>query len=193
LCGKRPFEGTTTRVLTSIMTKQPNAPSTIVPDVDRELERICQKAMARQQSDRYASAAELVAELEHWLNRQMSVEPPISSAFEGPFGSSASCEETVILADESGENLLVRDHNTLAELLGRIKPLAIQIAIGATTVASAFFCGMQARTPEAIPSSSQQVTLESTGSSPEKSNSIRIIMPSNDANDVQIEWSSTRL
>ncbi|WP_437610414.1 serine/threonine-protein kinase [Sorangium sp. So ce834] len=40
------------------------------PDVDPELERICRKALAHAPGDRYATAAELHAELERWLRER---------------------------------------------------------------------------------------------------------------------------
>ncbi|AUX28538.1 MULTISPECIES: serine/threonine-protein kinase [Sorangium] len=40
------------------------------PDVDPELERICRKSLAHAPADRYATAAELHAELERWLRER---------------------------------------------------------------------------------------------------------------------------
>ncbi len=45
----------------------------VVPDVDLELARICDRAMARFPGDRHSSAAELQGELEAWLRKRAEV------------------------------------------------------------------------------------------------------------------------
>jgi Tfp pilus assembly protein PilF/tRNA A-37 threonylcarbamoyl transferase component Bud32 len=68
LTGGAAFQGTNVRELLQRVRRgtflPPRAVKTSVP---RALEVICLKAMAHQPADRYASAQELAAELEHWL------------------------------------------------------------------------------------------------------------------------------
>lgn len=46
----------------------------VMPDVDPELARICDRAMAGEPEDRYPGAAEFLVDLEHWLEK--NGEPP---------------------------------------------------------------------------------------------------------------------
>ncbi|MEZ6186540.1 MAG: serine/threonine-protein kinase [Planctomycetota bacterium] len=64
LTGRAPFQGRTPiTVLQQVMTQAPPAPSSLVPDVDKDLERICLKALAKRQDDRFPSARALRAAL----------------------------------------------------------------------------------------------------------------------------------
>src|SRR5262249_27843258 len=63
LAGRVPFEGTLGSIMAQIATVQPAAPSTVRAGVDRRLEAICLKAMAKKPADRYATMGELAAAL----------------------------------------------------------------------------------------------------------------------------------
>jgi len=66
LTGKTPFEGTMFEMVRQIATEAPPPMSTRAPDISvpPELERIALKLLATRPEDRYASAAEVIAELE---------------------------------------------------------------------------------------------------------------------------------
>ncbi len=64
LCGRRPFEGSNIRELAAqIGEREPRPLRLIDPNVPRELERICLKAMSKRIGDRYTTAADLAEEL----------------------------------------------------------------------------------------------------------------------------------
>ena len=70
LAGQRPFRGTYTRVLGLILTQEPALLGAIRPEIDRDLELICQKAMAKNIEERYASMQALAEDLETWLAKR---------------------------------------------------------------------------------------------------------------------------
>ncbi len=68
LLASRPIHtGSVTRVLFKLMHEAPTLPSKIHGDVDRKLEEICLKAIARQPEDRFATAAEFAEALARFL------------------------------------------------------------------------------------------------------------------------------
>lgn len=67
LCGQRPFEGSAMSVLGKIAVIEPPKPGDLVEGLDPTLAAICQKAMAKQVEDRFASAGHLAAVLAAWL------------------------------------------------------------------------------------------------------------------------------
>jgi eukaryotic-like serine/threonine-protein kinase len=69
--GRRPFDGATqTAVFSSILTAEPIPPSDLRPSLPLDLERILDKALAKDSDLRYQSAAELKADLLH-LQREV--------------------------------------------------------------------------------------------------------------------------
>jgi serine/threonine-protein kinase len=63
-CGQLPFKGTTTMELYMAHLQQPpTRPSVLWPDIPRPLEAIILKCLEKKPADRYASAAELLADL----------------------------------------------------------------------------------------------------------------------------------
>ncbi len=70
LCGERPFEGPAAAVVSMVIHQDPPSPRTREPAVPRDLETICQKAMAKRPQDRYASCGELAGDLRRWLNNE---------------------------------------------------------------------------------------------------------------------------
>ena len=68
LTGRRPFEGTTSaEVLHAIANARFLSPRTACPGVPPELAAVCERALMREPSQRYASAKELAAEVSAWL------------------------------------------------------------------------------------------------------------------------------
>jgi WD40 repeat protein len=70
LCGKLPFEGSWSSVLRRVAHELPEAPSRRALGVPADLETICLHAMAKERESRYASAAELGADLRAFLNHE---------------------------------------------------------------------------------------------------------------------------
>jgi serine/threonine protein kinase len=67
LTGRLPYEGSILQLLRQMADARPKRPSQIRPDLDRRLEAICLRAMARTPGQRYRSAAELAEALERYL------------------------------------------------------------------------------------------------------------------------------
>jgi Flp pilus assembly protein TadD len=68
LTGRPPHVGPSPlEVLVRVLDQDPAPPRELNPRVDRDLEAICLKCLARRPGERYASAAALAADLEHWL------------------------------------------------------------------------------------------------------------------------------
>ncbi|HEY3969133.1 MAG TPA: protein kinase [Planctomycetaceae bacterium] len=72
LTGKRPFRGSTQNELFhQVIAIDPQHPCELDGTVAGELERICLKALSKRAADRYSTADELAADLQHWQR-----EPP---------------------------------------------------------------------------------------------------------------------
>jgi serine/threonine protein kinase/class 3 adenylate cyclase len=67
LAGRVPFQGATTAVLVQVVHDDPPPPSMYRSDLDRRLEAICLKAMAKKPVQRFASMAEFAAALDGYL------------------------------------------------------------------------------------------------------------------------------
>jgi serine/threonine-protein kinase len=81
LTGAAPFEGDNALViLERVRSGRPAPPRQRAAGVPAALEAVCRKAMAREPADRYATAAELAAEVERWL-----ADAPVS-AWREPWG-----------------------------------------------------------------------------------------------------------
>lgn len=66
LCGRLPFQGSLTTILAQILSSTPLPPSEIRCDLDKGLEVICLRAMARNPGDRYPTMAALAEALEQF-------------------------------------------------------------------------------------------------------------------------------
>ena len=79
LTGRVPFDGARplAAVLYDIVHTEPAAPRRINPDVPRDLETICLKAMAKEPADRFATAGAFAEELRRWRDGESpTVRPP---------------------------------------------------------------------------------------------------------------------
>ena len=75
LTGRQPFEGPDVRQLCErIASTDPIRPRSIDPELPEELERICLKALAKNSTERYATAGELADDLDSWLDRRDSLD-----------------------------------------------------------------------------------------------------------------------
>jgi tRNA A-37 threonylcarbamoyl transferase component Bud32 len=75
LTGQLPFRGTPARMARGVMYEEPSPPHTLRPDVPRELETVCLKAMAKRPEARYASCRAMAEALGVWLGTE-----PIAAA-----------------------------------------------------------------------------------------------------------------
>ena len=78
LTGKRPFAGSPHAVIEQLLGKEPPAPRSLRPEIPPDLEAICQKAMTKEISGRYASTAELAGDLACFLRGDATLARPIS-------------------------------------------------------------------------------------------------------------------
>ncbi|WP_436716164.1 protein kinase [Roseiconus lacunae] len=71
LVGRRPFEGDSISLLSSIVHDEVPRPTDLKSTVPLPLEQICLKAMSREASDRYSDCDELADDLQRWLNGEL--------------------------------------------------------------------------------------------------------------------------
>jgi serine/threonine protein kinase/formylglycine-generating enzyme required for sulfatase activity len=68
LTGRKAFEGTrSAEIYDAILHSDPRPPRQMVPDVPRELERICLKSLSKRMSDRYSTGHDMADDLLQWL------------------------------------------------------------------------------------------------------------------------------
>jgi serine/threonine-protein kinase len=67
LTGRPPFEGDLAEVIAGVQQGRFTAPRRLDPAIDRPLEAICEKAMAKKPADRYGSPRALAEDLERWM------------------------------------------------------------------------------------------------------------------------------
>ena len=83
LTGRRPFRGDShTEVMNQVATVEPRPPRQIDDTIPRELERICQKALAKRASERYSTARDLAEDLRHFLHTEAAA--GLSASTPGP-------------------------------------------------------------------------------------------------------------
>ncbi len=71
LTGRVPYQGTSElELMFRILQEEPPRPSTVRPEVPKELEAICLKAMEKERGGRYRTAQEMAEELGRWLANQ---------------------------------------------------------------------------------------------------------------------------
>jgi serine/threonine protein kinase len=81
LTRRKPFRGDTrTEVMDQIATAEPRPPRQIDETIPRELERICQKALATRASERYSTGRDMADDLRHFLASDEASELPASAS-----------------------------------------------------------------------------------------------------------------
>jgi eukaryotic-like serine/threonine-protein kinase len=94
LSGRRPFEAQAHRELDDeIQYRDPWPLRMRDSGIPAELDRICQKCLAKPVSERYASAAELADDLRHWLRGSQPVSSPVKRTLLVPKGLRSFNEE----------------------------------------------------------------------------------------------------
>src|SRR5262249_55470590 len=83
--GRVPFDGpTTSDVIVSILEKEPAPLARYAPEAPAELERIVRKALAKDRSERYQTAGEVLIDLKN-LNQEIELQARLSAG--GPADS----------------------------------------------------------------------------------------------------------
>lgn len=77
LTGQRPFDGPAHAVIARVVNEAPESPCALDPDIPRDLEAICLKAMAKQPQDRYPSVKDFASDLERWLDGDVTEARPV--------------------------------------------------------------------------------------------------------------------
>ena len=67
LCGETPFSGPPTVLIYNIVSQEPPSPRAGNPQIPRDLETICLKAMCKAPHERYTSCEDLADDLRRWL------------------------------------------------------------------------------------------------------------------------------
>jgi serine/threonine protein kinase/formylglycine-generating enzyme required for sulfatase activity/tetratricopeptide (TPR) repeat protein len=94
LTGRKPFRGDSRlEVMNQIATTEPRPLRQIDDTIPRELERICQKAMAKRSSERYSTARDLADDLRHFLEALGPTAAPVAPSTVVP--RPASTQEAV--------------------------------------------------------------------------------------------------
>ncbi len=107
LTGKAPFQGTTSEILASVMRDDLMPPSQHRPDLPPGLELVVLRAMAREPSQRYQSARELLAALEPFLPAQSMLadkvhQTPTTEAAEPPSETISLSSLSSVVVPEAG-------------------------------------------------------------------------------------------
>jgi eukaryotic-like serine/threonine-protein kinase len=81
LTGRKPFRGDTRiEVIDQIATAEPRPLRQIDDTIPRELERICQKAMAKRASERYSTGLDMADDLRHFLDTDAASGSPAAAS-----------------------------------------------------------------------------------------------------------------
>ena len=67
LCRQTPFSGPPSVLIFNAIHQEPPAPSSLDPEIPRDLETICLKAMAKRAGERYANCGAMADDLRRWL------------------------------------------------------------------------------------------------------------------------------
>ncbi len=77
LTGELPFRGNQRMLLHNVIHNEPRSPRSLNDRIPRDLETICQKAMAKEPSRRYQTAQAMADDLTHYLNGQSIAARPV--------------------------------------------------------------------------------------------------------------------
>jgi tetratricopeptide (TPR) repeat protein len=77
LTGELPFRGNSRMLLHQVLHDEPRPPRTLNDQVERDLETICVKAMAKEPARRYATASDFKADLDRYLSGRPIIARPV--------------------------------------------------------------------------------------------------------------------
>jgi serine/threonine protein kinase len=125
LTSRCPFKGPEAFVLGQVLFVEPEPPSIHRPDLDPRLESICLKAMAKRESERYASMSELAAALSEYLRRGSPCQPSATTV--EPVVSESSPSRPYD-TETSGETVACRDAvQSAGQATGRVNESPVQV------------------------------------------------------------------
>ncbi len=103
LTGRLPFDAPDLRVLFyQILMVPPPSPTTLRADLDRELEAVCLKTLAKEPKERHTGMAELAADLDAYLRGVAARQPPAMTVEKVP-----ASEELRVACPQCGRRLKV--------------------------------------------------------------------------------------
>jgi hypothetical protein len=124
LTGQPPFVGgTTMETLRQVLDKEPRRPSTMKPGLDRDLETICLKCLAKEPSRRYGSAEALTGDLERWQRHEPILARPVAgweraAKWVRRHPLAASLSAITLLAVAASVGTLIRANNRICAAQG---------------------------------------------------------------------------
>ena len=125
LTDRRPFRGASTaEIFDNVKHRDPKPLRQIKPEIPGELERICLKCLQKRQTDRYASAAELLEDLAVW-SRQPSAAVVAPSPVATPTAEAAS-SVTPEVAQGAGSTAAPSDTKSDKQSAPRIVPKGLR-------------------------------------------------------------------
>lgn len=158
---RRPFGGESYNdVLYKILTVPFPAPRTLRPEIPPELEAVILRAMSRDPSGRFSSAAEMRAALSRSVGLPISEPPRESPPPPSPIGESPTAQEPTLatqqstIADTTTTDTSSGSASTTRQRVRRwTNGIAVTVGIAVISVAAAFFMGGTAEKspPAAIP------------------------------------------
>ncbi|TWT92372.1 protein kinase domain-containing protein [Stieleria varia] len=130
LTGRRPFRGAKrANVLEQVASYEPRPPRQYNEDVPKPLERICQKAMAKLASERYASAVDMAEDLQHFL---AAYEPNRTSASSVQSHPASEPPRTTV----GTEQVSTSDRNSQTTDVGNTQSATVETAVDRSTESS---------------------------------------------------------
>jgi serine/threonine protein kinase/formylglycine-generating enzyme required for sulfatase activity len=108
LVGRRPFAADSrSQLLEKIIDQEPRPPRQIDDSIPKELERICQKALSKRASDRFATARDIAEDLRYFL-RRTSAEGKSTPTERNKSMSDGPSQGPVLTASPSSDSRAVR-------------------------------------------------------------------------------------
>jgi eukaryotic-like serine/threonine-protein kinase len=136
LTGRPPFQGQTLDVLLQVREQEPPRPRTLNSSVDRDLETVCLKCLAKDPQSRYGSAQALADDLERWLRGEPTLARPtgvvprlVKWARRRP--ALAGMALLVVLVAAAGVAGVLWKAREVAHAEGRVKEAEADVARGA--------------------------------------------------------------
>jgi serine/threonine protein kinase/formylglycine-generating enzyme required for sulfatase activity len=101
LTGRLPFGSATGTYFEEILARDPKPPRQIVPQIPRELERLCLRCLAKRMTDRFLSVSDFAAELRGWLDRRGQGQHITELSSEAPSADHVAVHESHLRSDRT--------------------------------------------------------------------------------------------